>query len=90
MQCKWTFIKRFTLSSPQSKFPTKHVLHSHPFRNRIQVELYTNFPNACTFCHPLQLLLNWGIIQYRYYCELLTLQFESDLKYSQLLLWCFH
>jgi len=42
--------------------PRKHVLHSHPFKTHIQVEVYMSFPKGCTFCHSLQLLLNWRII----------------------------
>ena len=43
-----------------------------------------------TFCHPLQLLLIWGIIQYHYYCEIQTTESEVDLNYPQLCLWCSH
>jgi len=38
----------------------KHALHSHLFWN-LYVELYTSLPQRCTFCRPLQLLLNWCI-----------------------------
>jgi len=61
MQCKWTFTKRFTLTTPQRKFPIF-----------------------------LQLLLNWGIIQYHYYCELQIIESELDLNYPQLRLRCLH
>jgi len=39
--------------------PWKQALHSHIFRNRFQVELYMSLPQWCTFCHPLQLWINW-------------------------------
>ena len=35
-------------------------------------------------CHPLQVLLNWSIIQYHYYCELQTTESELDLNHPQL------
>ena len=41
--------------------PWKHALHSHLFWNLFQVELHTNLLQRCTFCHPLQILLNWRI-----------------------------
>jgi len=34
--------------------PWKHALHSHLFWKLFQVQLYTNLPQRCTFCHPLQ------------------------------------
>ena len=43
--------------------PWKHALHSHLFLNlfpNVAVG-YTKLPQRCTFCHLLQLLLNWRI-----------------------------
>jgi len=51
---------------------------------------YTNLPKECTSCHPIKLLLNWRIIQYRYYCQLPTNESELDITYPQLCLWCYH
>jgi len=31
LQCRWTFTKRFTVSTPQKNAPWKHVLHSQIF-----------------------------------------------------------
>jgi len=69
----------FTLSIPQ-KFPMKTALHSHHLKNRIQVEVYMSLPKGCTFCHSLQLLLNWRIIQYRYHCK--VQRTESELTWN--------
>ena len=41
--------------------PWKHALHLHLFWNLFQVQLHTNLPQRCTFCHLLQILLNWCI-----------------------------
>jgi len=43
--------------------PRKYALHSHLFWNLFQLKLvgYTTLPQWCTFCHLLQLLLNWRI-----------------------------
>jgi len=60
--------------------PWKHALHSHPFKSHIQVKVYTSLLKGYTFCHPLQLLLNWRIIQYRYHCKLQTT--ESELTWN--------
>ena len=59
LQCKRMFTKRFTVSTPQRK----HELYSHLFWNPFQVELFrpTHLPQKCSFCHPLQILLNWCI-----------------------------
>ena len=40
------------------------------FLKLFQVELYSSLPKGCTFCHPLQHLLNRVLLQYRYCCEL--------------------
>ena len=40
--------------------PWKHASHSHLFWNLFQMELYTSLPQS-SFCHPLQLFLNWQI-----------------------------
>ena len=66
LQCKRMFTKRFTVSTPQENAPWKHALHSHLIWNLFQVELYTNLPQRCTFCHPLQILLNWRIFTQLY------------------------
>jgi len=65
----------------------KHALRSH-FLKFVQVELYSSLRKVCTFSHPLQLLLNWGIIQYHDYCELHITDSELDLNYPQLRLRC--
>jgi len=63
LQCKWTFTKRFRVSTPQRKFPMKarapfaSILKSFSSR----VVGYTSFPQRCTFSHLLQRLLNWRI-----------------------------
>jgi len=43
----------------------------------------SGLPKGCAFCHLLQLLLNWAIIQYPYYCELQTTEYELGLNYPQ-------
>jgi len=72
------------------KIPRENLRSIRIFWNRIQVELYSSLRKGCTFCHPLQLFLNWGIIQYHYYCELQTTDSELDLNYPQLRLRCSH
>jgi len=49
MQCKWTFTKRFILSSPQRKFPMKARAPLAFFWNVIQVELYSNLRKIVLF-----------------------------------------
>ena len=63
LQCKRTFTKRFTVSTPQRKCPTKARA---PFASILKsfssgAVGYTNLPQRCTFCHLLQLSLIWGI-----------------------------
>jgi len=43
--------------------PWKHALYSHLFWIFFRAELFrpTNLQQRCTFCHPLQSLLNWRI-----------------------------
>ena len=60
LQCKWTSTKRFTFFRPQRKFPMKARAPFACFWNCIQVELYSCLRKGRTFCHPLQLLMNWG------------------------------
>jgi len=63
LQCKRMFTKRFTVSTPQRKCPMKARALFASVLQFFQVELYrpTNLPQGCTFCHPLQILLNWRI-----------------------------
>jgi len=65
LQCKGMFTKRFTVSAPQRKcsMKTRALFASTVVWNHFQVELYrpTNLPHKCTFCHLLQILLNWRI-----------------------------
>jgi len=91
MQCKWTFMKGFTFST------LKKIHHESTCSIRIFLKSYSGgvvfeFVKRLysTFCHPLQLLLIWGIIQYHYYCEIQTTESEVDLNYPQLCLWCSH
>jgi len=63
LQCKWTLTKRFTVSRSQRKFPMKARA---PFASILKsfssgAVGYTGLPQKCTFCHLLQLLLNWRI-----------------------------
>ena len=63
LQCKWTFTKRFSVSTPQRKFPVKPRA---PFASILTAFSsgavgYTSLPQTCTFYHLLQLLLNWHI-----------------------------
>ena len=69
---KWTFIESFTHPIPQT------IPQESTCAIRIQVVAYASLLPAkgYTFCHPLQLLLNWHIIQYRYHCELQTTEYE--------------
>jgi len=80
----------YTFLHRKANPPWKHTHHSHPFWNRTPVEVYTNLPKRCTFCQPVQLLLNWRIIQYCYHCGLQKTGSELDLKHPQLRLWCSH
>jgi len=57
------FTKHFTPSVPHRKFPMKARTPFAPFLKSNQMEMYTHFAKGCTFCHPLQLLVNWGIFQ---------------------------
>jgi len=61
--------------STTKKIPKESTRSVRIFWNRIQVELYSNLWKA-TFWHPLQLSLNWGIIQYHYYSQLQTAESE--------------
>jgi len=63
LQCKWTFKKRFTVSTPRRKFPMQARA---PFASILKslssgAVGYTSLPQRCTFCHLIQLLLNWRI-----------------------------
>jgi len=89
-QCKWTFTKRFTLSTPQRKFPMKARA---PFAF-LEIVFRWRCIRVCEkvvgyFCHPLQLLLNWRIIQY-HHCGLQTIVSEFHLNYPQLRMRCSH
>ena len=78
------------LSTSQRNFPKKARAPFAFFWNRIQVELCSSLRKGCAFCPPLQLLLNWGIIQCHYDWELQTTESELDFNYPQLRLWCSH
>jgi len=63
LQCKWTFTKHFTVSTPQRKFPMKARA---PFASILKSFWsgalgYTNLTKRCAFCHLLKFLLNWRI-----------------------------
>jgi len=64
----------------------KKIPHKSTRSVRIILKSYSGgvvfkFAKGCTFCHPLQHFLNWGIIQRKYYCELQTTETELDLNY---------
>ena len=61
MQCKWTYTKRFILSTPQRKFLMKARVPFVFVWNPSQVELYSSLRRGYTVCRPLQVLLNWGL-----------------------------
>jgi len=74
-------------------FTTKKIPHESTRSARIFLKCYSGgvvfeFAKDCTFCHPLQLLLNCGILQYHYYCEQQTTESELDLNCPQLRLRC--
>jgi len=76
-------------------YTTKKIPHESTRSVRIILKSHSGglvfeFAKGCTYFHPLQLLLDWGIIQYHYYCELQTTESEMDLKYQQLRLRCSH
>ena len=58
--------------------PRKHSLHSHFLKSYSGGAVFDM--RKGTFCHPLQLLLNWGIVQYHYYCQLQTTESEFELS----------
>jgi len=63
LQCKWTFKKRFPVSTPQRRFTMKART---PFASILEYFSsgavgYTSLPQRCIFGHLLQLLLNWRI-----------------------------
>ena len=63
LQCKWTFTKRFTVSTPQRKFPMKT---RPPFASTLRYFTsgavgYRSLPQRCISCHLLQRFLNWCI-----------------------------
>jgi len=63
LQCKWTFTKRFPVSTLQRKFPMKVRA---PFASILRsfscgTVGYTSLSQTWTFSHLLQRLLNWHI-----------------------------
>jgi len=76
-------------------YTTKKISHESTRSVRIFLKSYTcgvvfEFGKCYTFCHPLQLLLNWGIIQYHYFCELPIAESELDVNDTELRSQCSH
>jgi len=74
-------------------FTTKKIPNESTRSVRILLKCYSGgvvfvFAKCPAFCHPLQILLNWGILHYHYYCELQTIESELDLNCPQLRLRC--
>ena len=74
-----------------SFFRLRTMQHKWTFTKRLTF-LHTEDSNLRkgTFWHPLQLLLNLGITQYHYYCQLQTTVSELDLNYPPPRLRCSH
>jgi len=71
--------------TPYPFYTTKKIPHKSTRSVRIFLKSYScgvvfEFGKCYTFCHPLQLLLNWGIIQYYYFCELPIVESALDLN----------
>ena len=60
---QWTFTKHFTVATPQRKFPMKaRAPFASILKSFSSVAVgHMRLPQRCTFCHVLQLLLNWCI-----------------------------
>jgi len=70
-------------------YTTKKIPHESRCSGCIFLKSYSGgvvfeFAKRLYFCRPLQLLLNWGIVQYHYYCEVQTTESELVLNYQQL------